>query len=410
MTAWQSIWQRKDWRGRKDLCSAAARGRVESPMNLQRVAELFDENFSERGELGASVCVWSGGQEVLSLAAGWCDREHTQPWTAETPVLFWSATKGMAAACLLHALQEAGLGLETRVAEVWPEFAQRGKNRITIAEVMSHQAGLSALSEPVSVMDYDAVVAALAAEPPHWPAGEGHGYHPRTFGFLLDEILRRTTNGTPLREYWCTHFANPLALDLWIGVPPEMVPHVAPVFPARTAPPKGDEFYTAFLTAGSFTAQSFVSPRGLHSAATLNKPEALTTSFPAFGGVGTARSLAKCYAMLASGGELDGQRFFKPATIAQMTATLTQGRDRVLLMETAFSAGFMRDPIGADGHKLRAIFGRSLSAFGHPGAGGSHAFADPENNIAFAYVMNQMEPGVLPNAKSLGLIDALYAP
>ena len=376
-------------------------------MNLQRVADLFHENFAARGELGASVSVWQGRREVLSLAGGWWDRERTVAWTAETPVLFWSATKGMAAACVLRALQEEGVDLQTRVAEVWPEFAQGGKERITMAEVMSHRAGLSALSQPVSVMDYDAVVVALAAEAPHWPAGEGHGYHPRTFGFLLDEIVRRVT-GTTLREYWCAQFADPLGLNLWIGVPPEMVARVAPVFPARTVPPKGDEFYAAFLTAGSFTAQSFVSPRGLHSAAALNKPEALTASFPAFGGVGTARSLAKFYAMLAGGGELEGRKFFTPETIAQMTTTLTQGRDRVLLMETAFSAGFMRDPVGVDGRKLRAIFGPSLAAFGHPGAGGSHAFADPKHGISFAYVMNQMEPGVLPNAKSLGLIDALY--
>ena len=377
-------------------------------MDLDHIAELFHENFAEHGELGASVSVWRDGVELLSLASGWCDRERTQPWTAETPVLFWSATKGLSAACLLHALDAHGLGLETRVAELWPEFAQGGKERLTVAEVMSHRAGLSALSQPVSVMDFDAVVAALAAETPHWRAGEGHGYHPRTFGFLLDEILRRVTGGTTLRDYWRTIFADPLALDLWIGVPPEIVSRVAPVFPARTAPPKGDEFYTAFLTAGSFTAQAFVSPRGLHSAAALNRPEALTASFPGFGGVGTAHSLAKFYAMLANGGELDGRRFFEPHTLAWMTTTLSQGRDRVLRMGTAFSAGFMRDPVGTDGRKLRNIFGPSLRAFGHPGAGGSHAFADPEHRIAFAYVMNQMEPGVLPNAKSLRLIDALY--
>ena len=378
-------------------------------MNLDRVSELFHENFAEYGELGASVSVWRDGAEVASLAAGWRDRAKTEPWTAETPVLFWSATKGLSAACLLHALHARSVDLETRVADVWPEFSQGGKDRTTIAEVLSHRAGLSALSQPVSVMDYDAVITALAAERPHWRAGEGHGYHPRTFGFLVDEILRRSTGGTTLRDYWRKHFAEPLALDVWIGVPDDMVSRVAPVFPARTAPPKGDEFYTAFLTAGSFTAQAFVSPRGLHSAAALNRPEALTASFPGFGGVGTARSLGKFYAMLANGGELDGRRYFEPQTLAWMWTTLVQGPDRVLLMDTAFSAGFMRDPVGADGRKLRAVFGPSLSAFGHPGAGGSHAFADPEHGIAFAYVMNQMEPGVLPNAKSLRLIDALYA-
>ena len=378
-------------------------------MNLDRVSELFHENFAEYGELGASVSVWRDGAEVASLAAGWRDRAKTEPWTAETPVLFWSATKGLSAACLLHALHARSVDLETRVADVWPEFSQGGKDRTTIAEVLSHRAGLSALSQPVSVMDYDAVITALAAERPHWRAVEGHGYHPRTFGFLVDEILRRITGGATLRDYWRKHFAEPLALDVWIGVPDDMVSRVAPVFPARTAPPKGDEFYTAFLTAGSFTAQAFVSPRGLHSAAALNRPEALTASFPGFGGVGTARSLGKFYAMLANGGELDGRRYFEPQTLAWMWTTLVQGPDRVLLMDTAFSAGFMRDPVGADGRKLRAVFGPSLSAFGHPGAGGSHAFADPEHRIAFAYVMNQMEPGVLPNAKSLRLIDALYA-
>lgn len=205
-------------------------------MDLDRLTDLFHENFAERGELGASVSVWCDGAEVLSLAGGFCDREQTQPWTAKTPVLFWSATKGLASACLLHALQERALDPLVRVSECWPEFSQGGKERITVAEVLSHQAGLPALSQPVPVTDYSAIVAALAAEPPHWRVGEGHGYHPRTFGFLVDEILRRIA-GMPLREYWRTHFAEPLALDVWIGVPPEIVPRVAPVFPARIAPP-----------------------------------------------------------------------------------------------------------------------------------------------------------------------------
>lgn len=359
---------------------------------MDRVAELFAENFERFGELGASVSVWRDGKEVLSLSGGWRDREQTQPWTAETPVLFWSATKGLAAACVLRALGGCD-PLTTRVAEVWPEFAQAGKERVTIAELMSHRAGLSALSEPIEVWDYERIIAALAAEPPHWPLGEGHCYHPRTFGFLMDELVHRLT-GETLRDYWRAHFAEPLGIEAWIGVPREMVDRVAPVFPARVSPPKGDLFYTQFLTVGSFTARSFTSPRGLHSAAAMNKPEALTAGFPGFGGVGTARGLAKFYATLA-------------ATSA-MTTTLTQGMDRVLHIETAFSCGFMRDPVDAHGRKKRVVFGPSLSAFGHPGAGGSHAFADPEHGIAFAYVMNQMEPGVLPNARALRLVEAVY--
>ena len=377
-------------------------------MNLDRVAALFRENFAQHDELGASLSIWHDGREVLGLADGFRDRQQTVPWDAATPVLFWSATKGLASACVLHALQEHGIALDRRVSDFWPEFASAGKGAVMIEELLSHRAGLPALTTHVSVLDHDAVVSALAHEEPHWPLGEGHGYHPRTFGFLLDEVLRRIT-GKMLREYWRAHFGDPLGLDVWIGVPPEMVEKVAPVFPTKNALPEDDLFYKAFLQAGSFTARAFGSPRGLHSVAAMNAAEARTSSFPAFGGVGTAQSLAKFYAMLACGGELDGVRIFRPETIGKMTTTLAQGFDKVLHMDTAFSAGFMRDPVRPDGTKERAIFGPSLRAFGHPGAGGSQAFADPENRISFAYVMNQMEPGVLPNAKSLRLVETLYA-
>ena len=377
-------------------------------MPVEKLTALFHENFAAFGELGASVCVWRDGREVLSLGGGWKDRACSAAWTAETPVLFWSATKGLAAACLLHACEEHGVVPLTRVAAVWPEFAQAGKERVTIAELLSHQAGLAALSRAADAQDHAAVAAALAAEAPHWPLGTGHGYHPRTFGYLVDEVLRRIAGGVTLREYWRAQFAEPLGLDVWIGMPPERVAEASAIFPAKTAPPKGDPFYTAFLTPGSLTARAFASPRGLHSVASMNAPEARTSSFGAFGGIGTARGLAKFYALLASGGVLDGRRFFEPSTLDWMTATLAQGSDRVLQIDTAFSAGFMRDPRGANGEKTRTHFGPSPRAFGHPGAGGSHAFADPDTGTSFAYVMNQMEPGVLPGPKCLRLVAALY--
>jgi CubicO group peptidase (beta-lactamase class C family) len=377
-------------------------------MSLERIADLFAENFTQFGELGASVCVWRDGAEVLSLAAGWKDRPQTQPWDAGTMVLVWSATKGPAAASVLHACQEHGIAPTTAVAEVWPEFAQAGKERVTIAELLSHRAGLPAISVEAPVLEHATVAAALAEHAPEWPLGGGHGYHPRTFGFLADEVVRRVA-GMPLEEYWRTHIAEPLGIEFWIGLPAERVNEPSSVFPAKVSPAKGDPFYTAFLTPGSLTSRAFSSPRGLHSVASMNTPEARMAGFPAFGGIGTARGLAKFYAVLAEGGVLEGRRVFESPTIDWMITTLTQSRDRVLLMETAFSAGFMRDPIDAYGRKTRTNFGPSLRAFGHPGAGGSFAFADPERRIAFAYTMNQMEPGVLPNAKSLRLIEALYA-
>ena len=138
----------------------------------------------------------------------------------------------------------------------------------------------------------------------------------------------------------------------------------------------------------------------------MNTPEVRSLSLVSFGGIGNAASLAKFYAMLAAGGEVEGRRYFREETIRQMTTTLTAGEDRVFQIPTAFSAGFMKDPP----ETARRIFGLSPSAFGHPGAGGSHAFADKENGLAFAYVMNQMEQSLLPNEKSLRLVDAIYFP
>lgn len=383
-------------------------------MNLQSIESIFHENFTKRDDIGASVSIWENGREIVNLADGFANRDRTEAWTAKTPVLFWSATKGLAAACTLHCLATQKISLTTKVAEVWPEFAKAGKERVTLAQLLSHQAGLAALDQAASALDHESVARAAENQTPNWSPGEGHGYHPRTFGFLLDEIVRRLS-GIPLGAYWANTFAQPLGLDLWIGVPEDQLQRVRPVFPAliraqplETPEPLDAEFYKEMANPSSLPARAFGSPRGLHSIASMNTPEVRRMELPAFGGIGTASSLAKFYAMLANDGELDGARFFSTETISLMTNSLSNGFDQVLRRENAFSAGFMRDPVNERGEKIRAIFGPSLTAFGHPGAGGSLAFADPENGLAFAYVMNQMTQGVLPNAKSLLLIEALY--
>ncbi|MEO7931771.1 MAG: serine hydrolase domain-containing protein [Chthoniobacterales bacterium] len=371
---------------------------------------LFEENFTELGELGASVSIWREGREILSLAAGFQDRQKTQPWTADTPVLIWSATKALAAGTLLAVLEEEDIELERHVADFWPQFAAAGKREITLAQLLSHQAGLPGLLDSaISVFDHEAVCNALANQTPLWKPGEFHGYHTRTFGFLLDELVRRLTS-QPLGAMWRTIFGDPMELDLWIGLPAERLDSIAPVFPARNSGGLPDNaFWRAMAAPDSLTRLAFSTPAGLASIASMNTPAARLASLPAIGGIGTAHALGKWYAMLANGGEMDGQRYFSPETIAQMSRILSQGDDRVTLEHTAFSCGFMLDPIDANGMKLRSLYGPSPRAFGHPGAGGSHAFADPENGLAFAYVMNQMELGIFPNAKSLRLVDALYA-
>jgi len=399
----------------------------------ERLEPLFQENFEKFGELGAAISVWQNEKELLELHGGFRDARREQPWTEDTIVLIWSATKGMGSACLLHVLQQHKIDIERRVGDFWPEFAQAGKEPITLGQLLSHQAGLAALDRKVDLLDYAAVIDALAKQEPNWPPGTAHGYHVRTFGFLVDELVRRIS-GIKLAEYWRKSFAGPLGLDLWIGLPEKENARVATMYAPKagkqpepkdrqSGPPVGrsrpvasSDFYTDLATKGTFAHKVFTSPFGLNAISAMNKPEIRALPIVSFGGIGSASALAKFYAILANGGRMDGREFFSEKTIDWMTNTLTDRIDRVFQIPTAFSAGFMKDSRGARENltalsgqvSKRAIFGTSPSAFGHPGAGGSHAFADPQNGISFAYVMNQMEQSVLPNEKSLRLADAIY--
>jgi CubicO group peptidase (beta-lactamase class C family) len=372
----------------------------------ERIAPLFQENFQRFGELGAGLSIWQNGEPLLDLHGGFRDANREQPWKEDTIVLVWSATKGIGSACLLHALQENNIKIDRRVSEFWPEFGQAGKIDVTIAQLVSHSAGLCALAENVEVTDYDAVIHALEKQTPLWRPGSAHGYHARTFGFLIDELMRRVA-GTSISKYWRMNFAEPLSLDFWIGLPEELNSRCAAIYPAKAGiPPQPVKFYRDLATAGTLQRRTFASPHGLNSVSAMNKPENRAREFVSFGGIGSASALARFYAMLANGGEINGRESFTSDTITLMTTTISDGLDRVFEIPTAFSAGLMKDAAGAE----RKLFGPSSNAFGHPGAGGSHVFADPENKIGFSYVMNQMTQSVLPNGKSLRLVDALYAP
>ena len=370
----------------------------------QRLKPLFQENFDKHRELGAAVSVWQNGKPIVDLHGGFCDASRTKPWKADTVALVWSATKGLGSACVLHALQQQKIELNRRVAEFWPEFAQANKDKITLGQLLSHQAGLCALDQRVGVLDYNGVIRALEAQAPFWLPGTAHGYHARTFGFLLDELIRRIS-GKTLSKYWEENFARPLELDFWIGLPEKENSRVATIYAAKSGnPPEPAQVYRDLVTPGTLARRTFTSPYGLNVISKMNDPHIRAQPIVSFGGIGSASALAKFYSMLANGGDLNEEIFFLPETIERMTKTLSDGVDHVFQIPTAFSAGFMKD----SRHAERRMFAPSATSFGHPGAGGSHAFADPENKIAFAYVMNQMEQSVLPNKKSLRLVDAIY--
>ncbi len=379
---------------------------------METLEERFHRNFDERGELGASISIWKDGAEVVSLAHGWRDPQREIPWTADTLVPVWSATKGPAAISFLLALEGAGLSPNDPVAKVWPELTAARNGGLTFVQLLSHQSGLPALSPDnrPHLLSHGEVVAAMERQTPYWTPGAGHGYHPRTIGFLLDEIVRRLA-GVPLGRYWNTHVAETLGLEFWIGdFPARLLDRLATMVPPKAHRPAEEElpFYRELVKPDSLSLAAFSSPAGMRTLGEINRLEILQAGFPAFGGIGTARALAKFYQILARDGEHDGVTVLPSRVVRTARTLLASGPDRTLLLPTAFAGGFQIDPIDAAGRKIRSVFGPSLAAFGQPGAGGSHAFADPEGGWSFAYVMNQMESGLFPNRKSLDLVEILY--
>jgi CubicO group peptidase (beta-lactamase class C family) len=373
-----------------------------SPSALGKVVEVFERNFRDRGELGASVSIWWDGAELLSHSDGWCERERRRKWTKDTLVPVYSATKVPAAATLLLALASRGLDEDSLVREVWPRFPVP---EARFFHLLSHQCGLAALDRRASVLDHAGVVAAIEAQTPAWALGGGHGYHPRTFGALLDEPVRRLT-GLTLGGYWREMIAGPLDLDFWIGLPETEWPRVAKLYPGKAGKDDlADAFYKQLTTSGTFTRRAFSSPRGLHAIHEMNESGAWAAGLPALGGVGTASGLAKFYQ--AAIGAIASP--LTPRVRQALLVPKTSGDDRVLLRPTVFTCGAQQDPLTAGGTKLREIYGPSVSAFGHPGAGGSHGMGDPETGISFAYVMNQMDLSVMPGAKCVEMVQALFS-
>ncbi len=359
---------------------------------------FFDGNFTERGELGASVSVWKSGEEIVSLSRGFRERERSSSWSHDTLVPVYSATKGPAAATLLHVLSKRGLGVHSLVSEVWNAFPLR---QATFGEMLSHQCGLAALERQADVFDHSEVVSAVEETQPEWRQGEGHGYHPRTFGFLLDECVRRL-EGRTLGEVWNHDIAEPCGIDFWVGLPESEWSRVAKLVPGRAKPSAYEEgFYASFNTPGSLTRRAFSSPKGLHAIAEMNDPKAWTAALPAMGGVGSATGLAKFYQIAI--GAMDSP--LSESVRTELGNLQVCGEDKVLLRETAFTNGCQMDPLNAAGEKKRNLYGISKTAFGHPGAGGSHGFGDPSTGMSFGYVMNQMELSVMPGERCMGLVE-----
>ena len=369
-------------------------------LKFEAVREAFAALFDDPQERGAAVCIQIGGETVVDLWAGTADKDGAEVWHSDTILNLFSCTKPFAAVAALQLVDEGKLRLDEPVARLWPEFAEAGKAAITLRQLLCHQAGLPALHHMLpaeALYDWTVMTDALAAEQPWWTPGQGHGYAALTYGWLVGEMLRRADGRGP-GESIAARIARPLGLDFHVGLADEEFYRVAHV--ARGKGNTGDEtaqrlVQTTMRDPTSMTARAFTNPPSIMTST--NKPEWRRMQQPAANGHGNARSLAGFYA-----GLLDG-RLLESELLNELTREHSVGEDKTLLTRTRFGLGCMLDQPEVP----NATFGLGAKAFGHPGAGGSIGFADPERDVAFGFVTNTLGPYVLMDPRAQKLAQVL---
>ncbi|MEW2414177.1 serine hydrolase domain-containing protein [Streptomyces sp. NPDC046866] len=378
---------------------------------FEPVRDAFVRNFEVLGDRGAAVAVYRDGRRVVDLWAGPRDVDgggDSEPWAAGTAQVVRSATKGVAAVVPLLLHQRGLLDLDAPVAEYWPEFKAGGKERALVRDLLAHRAGVPALDVPLTpaeAVDGLSGARAVAGQRAFWEPGTAHGYHAQTYSWLLSELVLRVT-GASLGQWLAQEVTGPLGLDFWIGLPQAVADagRVGRVGPVEAPEPAGGlrtrprrNVSEAWADPGSLTRRAFAAITPL---ADENDPGFRAAELPASAGVGTARGLAGLYAALLDDTE-DGARVFAPETLALAGQELSAGPDRVLVVHTRFGPGYM---LHSPASPLL-----SPASFGHPGRGGSLAFADPESGVGFGYVTNAHAKSVTADPRAQSLVRALRA-
>ncbi len=358
---------------------------------FERVREAFIENFTRRGELGGACAIYENGRKVVDLWGGLRARASDEPWREDTMVVVHSATKGMAAMVMALAHSRGWLDYEERVCAYWPEFAQNGKERITVRQLLAHQAGLFAFDEPVDrdvIADLDQLAVIMARQRPAWEPGERQAYHAISLGFYESELIRRVDPAhRSLGRVFDDEIRKPLGIDFYLRVP-DSIPNVrfAPLEP----PPVWKRFTSfplpvvlASLSRRSVLYRSLIANPGTGFYLDPERVIARNLEAPSGCGVGTARALAKAYGVFASDGRELGLRLETLAALAAPAIPSKNGFfDECFRGPSCFSLGFMKP-----NESFR--FGHP-GAFGAPGAGGAMGYADPAKGIGYGYVTNRM--------------------
>ncbi len=378
-----------------------------------RVADVFRDQFVRGQAIGGACAVYRGDEVIVDLWGGQRDGNLGLPWERDTLVPVFSTTKGLASMAILLAHSRGHLHLDERVATYWPGFAQNGKSGITVRQLLSHQAGLAALDEPIGpelLADPDALAVVLARQAPLWEPGSRQGYHAVTFGFYVGELFRRVDPaGRTLGRAFGEDVASPLGIEFYIGLPDEIEDHRLARFhgvhPARGLLHLGSapwRLLAAFCNPRSLTSRTFkMLPTAQHPEH-INDRELLRHELASIGGVGNARGIARAYAELATGGRHLGLTADTVAALEELPVAPPGGRrDLVLHSDMPFSLGHGRAfpgfPLGSDER-----------SYAMAGTGGSIGMADPALGIGFSYTPNRMGFGSPTDPREVALRDALY--
>ena len=378
---------------------------------FEPVADAFTDNFDHRDEVGAAFCLYVGGTSVVDIWGGIADLATGRSWEQDTLQLHFSTTKGVAAICAAILHERGQLDYDLPVTTYWPEFAAGGKETVTVAQCMSHQAGLAAVDTPLTldeICDKEPVLRALEIQEPLWEPGTANGYHAITYGWIVGEIVKRI-DGRPIGRFLADEVAGTLDIDSFIGLPESEEHRVARLIPAPViTDPAIIELITAMMGPGSLGYRSLTMDGAMLGnqeydpfvplqIETFNSRQVHAAEIPGAAGISEARALARMYGACVS--EIDGIRLISDDTVRTVRAERSRGPDKSLVVECAWGMGFMRH---LDTNPM--LTGES---FGHPGAGGSLAFGDLDHQVGFGYVMNQMGNGVAGDPRANALIEAV---
>lgn len=370
------------------------------------VAEAFRTNFASGAEVGAGVCVYHRGESVVDLWGGYADEGRTDPWRPDTLAVLASPTKALVTGAALLLVERGVLELDAPIAAYWPEFAANGKAGITLRMVLGQRSGVVCLDhDPITderLRTHTPIAEALAAARPEWVPDTAHAYHAGTFGHLVSELIRRRIDRT-VGAFFAAEIAEPLGLECHIGLQDPSSAHLATMLESKAealmagAEP-GDEL--AMLTAlGDPTSLTYRATMGSMSLELDPDP---TVEEPSYGGLASARSLARFFASFVS--EIDGFRLTSPATVDEMRRVHSSGVCRVTLLPSTWGLGMML----TDSPVFPASAGLD-TAFGFDGANGTFVFADPEHELAFAYVQNAGSPEIGSiDHRARRLVEATY--